>query len=933
MRIPVATYRIQFNPDFTFKDAHAIATYLKELGISDLYASPVFKARQGSTHGYDVVDPRQFNPELGGDEAFDALVQTLKAQGMGWLQDIVPNHMAYDTQNAFLMDVLENGPDSEYFSFFDIQWEHPYPDLQGKILTPLLGDFYGRCLERGELQLTYDEAGLAVNYYNNRFPLRVESYSDLITYDLGRLARSLGRQHPDFIKLLGVLYMLRHSIADTTGQQRRDQVAFVKGMLWELYQSNEEIQQFIDQNLAYFNGDANDPSSFDPLDRLLSNQFFRLSFWKVGAEELNYRRFFTVNELISVNVQKSNVFRTTHKLICEAVERGQFTGIRIDHIDGLYDPERYLDQLRSLLGDDTYIVVEKILEPEEKLPNDWPIQGTSGYDFLNTVNRLFCQPASEDALTRLYYRFTGLYDPYEEMAFEKKQLIAETNLAGDIENLANQLKRIAGRYRYASDFTLNGLRRAVMEVLVLFPIYRTYITNEGIDDRDRTYIQRVIRHAKARRPQLTKELDFIQKLLLLEHEDWLTDEERNRWTHFVMWLQQFTGPLMAKGVEDTLLYVYYRFISLNEVGGSPDAFGISLPEFHAFHTYQQQHWPYALNATSTHDTKRSEDIRARLNVLSEIPDEWDVEVETWRMLNNVHKQTGEDRLIPDANDEYFLYQTLVGALPFASYDHSTFCDRIKDYAVKAVREAKVHTAWLRPDTEYEEGFVAFIDRLLEQRDDNEFLQRLYAFSEKVSAYGIFNSLSQLLIKLTAPGVPDIYQGTEFWDLSLVDPDNRRPVDYELRSQALQTLRDRTAADMPGLLNELRSQSADGRIKLFLIMQALAARTKYVDIFQQGSYLPIKVVGDYQDHIVAFARQFENQVALTVVPRFLVKLVHPSEFPLGNAVWGNTALEIPNGDQVNWINAITNESLAGQSVLPISQILSQFPVALLISTAS
>ncbi|MCM1982593.1 malto-oligosyltrehalose synthase [Lyngbya confervoides] len=958
MRVPTATYRIQFRPDFKFSDAEAIVPYLAQLGISDLYASPIFKARQGSTHGYDIVDPQRLNPELadGTEEAaqaaFEQLNQSLKSHGLGWLQDIVPNHMAYDSDNAFLMDVLEYGPNSDYYQFFDIQWEHPYTDIQGKVLAPLLGDFYGRCLERGDLQLRYDASGLSIIYYDLRLPLRIESYTQIITHDLDRIQQTLGREHPDFIKLLGILYLLNSAIAETCGQQYRDQVAFVKGILWDLYQSNQDIQTFIDQNLAQFNGrspqtmretasdgfespdpDASSPlespnpdpdakADFDLLHQMLSNQFFRLSYWKVGAEELNYRRFFTVNELICVSIEDPQVFAQTHRFIQSLVDQGAVTGVRIDHIDGLYNPQQYLDRLRQHLGN-LYITVEKILEPGETLPESWPVQGTSGYEFLNQVNGIFCRSDHAAAFSQIYQTFTGQTQSYETLAVQCKRLIADKNLAGDIENLANQLKRIASRYRYASDFTLIGLRRAIVEVLVLFPIYRTYITGDGLNERNRTYILRVIQAAKRRVPNYTNELDFIGKLMLLEHEDWLTAAEQAEWVNFVMRMQQFSGPLMAKGIEDTLLYIYHRFLSLNEVGGSPDHFGVTLPEFHAFNQHQVAYWPYSMNATSTHDTKRSEDVRARLNVLSELPEEWKREVLDWQVMNQPHKQG----TIPDANDEYFLYQTLVGVWPFEPFDLETLVQRLRDYVIKAVREAKVHTAWLRPDTDYEEGFLAFIDRLLDPRDDNLFFKRLREFQGKIAFYGMQNSLSQLLIKLTAPGVPDIYQGTEMWDLSLVDPDNRRPVDYHHRRHELQELQRWADRDRPALLDNLIHYPEDGRIKLFLMATALAARSQFLNVFQDGDYLPIKVVGDHADQIIAFVRRDGTQQAMTVVPRFLTQIVPPGTFPLGEAVWGNTILEMPEPYPAQWQDVFSQQSISGGATLPVGQLLNQFPVAL------
>ncbi|MEB3211838.1 MAG: malto-oligosyltrehalose synthase [Leptolyngbyaceae bacterium] len=973
MRIPIATYRIQFNSDFPFESAEAIIPYLKELGISDLYASPIFKARNGSTHGYDVVDPRHINPELGDRHAFESLVKTLHAQEMGWLQDIVPNHMAYDSSNEFLMDVMEHGPHSDYYTFFDIEWEHPYKDIESKVLAPMLGDFYGRCLENGELTLSYDETGLAVNYYDLHFPLRIESYIQLITYQLQRLEASLGRDDPDFIKLLGILYLVKSTTADSTGQQYRDQVTFVKGLLWELYQSNSEVQAFIDENLAIFNGHRPPISEPEPsgtgrtstsqmgvglseseplgtgslgigqsgkkepeapdfglLDALLSEQFFRLSFWKVGAEELNYRRFFTVNELICVRIDDPTVFNITHQLIKELVDEGWVDGVRIDHIDGLYNPLRYLERLRAHLGD-AYVIVEKILESGETLPEDWPVQGTTGYEFLNHVNGLFCQVNHEADFTRIYRQFTGQIETYEEQELTCKQLIVDKNLAGDVENLANLLKQIASRYRYASDFTLIGLRRAILTVLVLFPVYRTYVTEAGLNERNRTYIQRVIQEAKRRVPQYVNELDFIAQLFLQNYEDWITEEDKAQRTRFVMRMQQYSGPLMAKGVEDTLLYIYHRLLSLNEVGGSPDRFGVTLPEFHAFNQQQVTYWPHSMNTSSSHDTKRSEDVRARLNVLSEMPGEWEAEVFAWKQLNHAHKTVSGDRAIPDANDEYALYQTLIGAYPFEPYDHETFVQRIKDFAIKAVREAKVHTAWLRPDTEYEDGFLRFVDALLASQDDNPFLERLKTFQSKIAFYGMVNSLAQHLLKMTAPGVPDIYQGTEMWDLSLVDPDNRRPVDYEHRFHELQELRKWAEGDRPGLLQNLISYPEDGRIKLFLTAEILATLSQNSDIFQGGKYVPVRVTGTYDDHVVAFLRRAGSRYALTVVPRFPVMLCEPGQFPLGKALWKDTALDLTGVEPLTWSDVFSGRSHSGASSLPLGAVLSEFPVALLISS--
>jgi (1->4)-alpha-D-glucan 1-alpha-D-glucosylmutase len=929
MRIPRATYRIQFQSEFKFEAAKKIISYLADLGISDLYASPIFKARAGSTHGYDVVDPTQLNPELGTPDDFEALVGEIKHHDMGWIQDIVPNHMAYDSQNAWLMDVLENGTDSQASEYFDIDWEHPYEDFKGRVLAPMLGNFYGECLHNGEIQLHYDEGGLSVDYYGFTLPVRIESYALFISQNLGQLARELGRRHPDFIKLLGLLYLIKNVPSETTGKERYDQIAFVKGLLWELYTGNHEVKEFVDNNVKFFNGEKGNPDSFTPLHNLLNEQFYRLAFWKVGAEEINYRRFFTVNELISVKVQEIKVFHKTHGFISQLVEEGKLTGLRIDHIDGLYDPTEYLNRLRDKVGD-VYITVEKILELTEELPSIWPIQGTSGYDFLNYVNGIFCRRESEQQFTDLYKQFTRIETPYQQLFEEKKLLIVDKNLAGDVDNLAQILKKIASQSRLGIDFTMNGLKRTLSEVLALFPVYRTYVNADGISKDDRTYIQEAIEAARGRIPLLLNELNFIEKLLLLDWVPSLTEEQKAQRLHFVMRFQQLTGPLMAKGIEDTLFYVYNRLLALNEVGGNPGEFGITLDQFHAFNQKQNIDWPHKMNATATHDTKRGEDVRARLNVLSEIPDEWEKQVKTWSEINRSKKKDVRGRAVPVPNDEYFLYQTLLGSYPFNEGEDSSFIGRVKDYILKSVREAKLHTAWLRPDTAYEEEFLAFVDRVLEPSDSNEFMKEFLPFQKWVAGYGIFNSLSQVLLKYTAPGVPDTYQGTELWDLSMVDPDNRRPVDYEQRISFLKHIKETAQIDTLKLIHELSSTKEDGRIKLFLTYQVLQARKQNTEVFQKGDYHALNVAGKFKEHIVAFARRFGDTMAIAVVPRFLTTLLEPGEYPLGERVWADTQLQLPQGSPSTWQNAITDQTIYGSGEIAIAQILQHFPVALLVS---
>ena len=918
MRIPTATYRIQFYAQFNFVQAQEIVTYLADLGISDLYASPIFQAGKGSTHGYDVVDPTILNPELGTEADFNKLIDEIHQHQMGWLQDIVPNHMAYDSQNLWLMDILENGKDSEFFDFFDINWNQAYEEMNERVLTPLLGDFYGNSLERGEIKLDYNQKGLSVNYFDLELPVRIESYITFITHNLGKLAREIGRQHPDFIKFLGILYLLKNIPEETKGKERYDQINFVKSLIWETYNQNSLVEKFIQNNLQEFNGEVDNPESFNLLDNLLCEQFYRLSSWKVGAEEINYRRFFTVNELISVKVENLKVFNKTHELISQLVSENKFTGVRIDHIDGLYDPAEYLTRLREKLAD-AYITVEKILELTEDLPSNWQIQGTSGYEFLNYVNGIFCNLENEREFSNIYTHFTGLSANYKDLVYEKKSLILSKNLGGDLENLTQILKRISSHTRAGSDFTIYGLRQALFQVLVLFPVYRTYIDANGVTEVDREYVKETIKAAKKKAPLLINEFNFIQKVLLLEYEDFRSKTQKEEWLHFVMRSQQLTGPLMAKGVEDTLLYVYNRLLSLNEVGGNPSHFGIELSLFHQFNQNKVKNWQQGMNTTATHDTKRGEDIRARLNVLSEIPQEWSKQVNQWREVNQAYKQNG----LPDANDEYFFYQTLLGVFPFEE-DLADLPNRIKDYILKAVREAKVHTAWLRPDEEYEQAFFSFIDRILTAKE-SDFWQQFRPFYKQIAEYGIYNSLAQVLIKNTAPGVPDLYQGAELWELSLVDPDNRRPVDYQKRIELLKDIKAKIELDILQLIKELIETKENGKIKLFLTHQLLQARKEYSEIFLNGDYQPIEVTGKYQNHLVAFARNYGDKTIVAIAPRFLTGIIKPGQLPLGVEVWSDTSLKLADK---NWHNVIDHQTIVGEN-LAVGEILQNFSVALLI----
>ena len=929
MRIPLATYRIQFNPGFNFQNAREIISYLLELGISDFYASPIFKATKGSRHGYDVVDMNQLNLDLGSTKEFENLLKDIKNAGLGWVQDIVPNHMAFDGENQMLMDVLENGKHSEYYNYFDIEWNHVSDSLSERLLAPFLGRHYSESLASREIALRFDSNGFHINYYALNLPLKIDSYVSVLSHRLDELKRILGGDDPELTKFLGTLSSLKNLPQlqeEMVG--RYSQIQVIKRMLWELYENNNKLREFIDDNIARFNGEIESEEDMTLLDSLLSEQLFRLAFWKVATEELNYRRFFNINSLISVRVEDERVFNSTHSFILDLINENKISGLRIDHIDGLYDPTEYLKTIREKAGD-IYIAVEKILEFDEELSSLWAVQGTTGYDFINYLNGIFVNEENGSVFNKLYYNFTGFKMSYEVFLYEKRKLLIEKDMTGDVDNLANLLKKISGKNRYGNDMTLYGLKEAIVEILAHFPVYRTYVRADYYSEADRRYMAEAIKKARELNPALLYEFSFIELFLLLQVED-ISEEDKDEWVHFVMKFQQVTGPLMAKGFEDTILYVYNRLLSLNEVGGNPDRFGISLTEFHEFNLKRSRRQPHSMSATSTHDTKRGEDVRARLNVLSEIPDLWEINLKKWSKQNRRKKKSMKGVTIPEKNDECFLYQTLIGALPFNSEEFDSFRVRLKEYIIKAVREAKVHTAWLKPDTDYEENYLAFIDKILTPSDKNNFLDELLRFQKMVSFYGIFNSLSQTLIKITSPGFPDFYQGSEFWDLNLVDPDNRRHVDFKLRMWLLKELKAKETKDIQKLIQELFLTKADGRIKLFLTYKALAARLKQRNLFDKGNYIPIKTTGKFKNHLVVYAREQNPVWAVIIAPRFFTGIVEEEILPLGRDIWHDTRIILPDDAPALWTEMITGSEVDSGRTFYVGDVLNQYPGALLMN---
>ncbi len=913
-RIPIATYRVQLTKDFPFEKARQLLPFLQKMGISDLYASPVFVARPGSMHGYDVVDPSRANPELGGNEGFDALAEDLKSRGMGLLLDIVPNHMAASSSNQWWSDVLESGPSSRYAAFFDVEWDPGWERGEEKIFLPVLGSPFGTVLENQEIQLHMGDAGFTIRYYAATLPVDPSTYAQILD-----ARRDEWPQSEEFQALMDSIGRLpdRQSMMWEAIEARRREVPSIKSTLSSLYRSHPEVTALVDRLVVDFNGTKGNPASFDRLEDLIESQAYRLSWWQVARERMNYRRFFDVSELIGIRVENPEVFAATHSAILEWVEQGKATGLRVDHVDGLWNPREYLERLNAL-GNRPYLLVEKILLEDERLPSDWPIEGTSGYDFLGIVNAVFIDPSSLDALQDTYTRFTGLSWNFEDAAYEQKRWIIRHLFRGEMFALSLHLALIAEEDRHGRDLSPDDLRQALTEVTACLRVYRTYFEDGSMPPRDRDYIRGAVAEARRRNPGVSEAAyNFLQRVLLLGFPRRLSESGKRTWIRFIRRWQQLTSPITAKGVEDTTMYVYNRLLSMNEVGAQHH--GISLEQFHQFNEHRQRHWPAAMSTTSTHDTKRSADVRARLNVLSEMPGEWNRYLFRWARWNRDKKLSIDGRPIPDPNEETFLYQTLLGAWPFDEQDIPSFIDRVKQYIVKASREAKVYSSWMRPNEEHERAIHQFLEAILERGDGNRFLPHFLEVQQRIAFFGAMNSLSQELLKIAAPGVPDFYQNTMLWDLSLVDPDNRRLVEMDTRLRIAEEIDDWHG----GIVRELLENWRDGRVKAFLIHRALNARRADPDLFIRGSYVPLEVDGTHRDCVVAFARQLDSRMAVAVVPRFMTRVASIGRAPIGRRAWKATVVRMPEG---HWTDAITGRTVTGSGV---GEILSTFPVALLL----
>src|SRR5215471_12215412 len=984
---PLSTYRLQFHRGFRFADATVLAPYFERLGVSHLYASPYFNAAPGSTHGYDVVDYNSLNPEIGTWVEHEAFCDALQARALGHLLDFVANHMGIERGNAMWNDVLENGRASIYANYFDIDWDPVKEELKNKVLLPVLGDQYGAVRERGELKLAFEEGGFFLGYFDRTFPIAPRQYAKVLRHQLEALQKEMGDSHPQFVELQSILTSIDHLPRQTETEhvklvERNREKEVIKRRLATLAAESRDVSSHIARNVEIFNGTPGDSRSFDLLDSVLGQCSYRVAHWRVAGEEINYRRFFDINSLAAVRVEDPEVFDSVHSLAFRWIGEGRITGLRIDHPDGLFDPTKYFldlqerywvertrknfekqggrselwppvevevrklfrsevaDKQDSPIARALYVIVEKIQGGRERVPDTWAIAGNTGYRFANVVGGLFVNKGAEPATTETYFRFINRRYDYRELVYEKKKLIMSAAMASEINVLARELNRISEMNRHTRDFTLNSLRRALVEFIALFPVYRTYVDGwrPEVDQRDIQYIEWTIARAKERDTTTSVMIfDFLQDILLLRYPPELDQREREVMLRFAMKVQQVTGPVMAKALEDTVFYIYNRLISLNEVGGEPERFGTSEEMFHLRNQERVERWSGSLCTTSTHDTKRSEDVRARISVISELPEEWRSRLRRWARLNRRYKAGGK---MPDADDEYLFYQTVLGAWPMGdsltAEDFELFRRRIGQYMLKAVKEAKVNTSWLNPNPEYESAVVEFTRAALDPVGNSRFLADLEQFKKRIELPGQVNGLAQTLLKVGSPGVTDIYQGCELWDLSLVDPDNRRPVDFALRQRLLEELDREAALDRLGLARRLSAQMTDGRAKLFVLSQGLRFKRLHSALFGSGEYLPLAASGARRAHLLCFCRRLREALAVVIVPRLVTAMIESGGI---SANLRNTFIHLPAscaGTDLRDVftgRSLRPEERDGEVMISAGEALRDFPVALLESSAN
>jgi len=988
--VPSAVYRVQLNHEFTFRQAAALAPYWSDLGIEAVYCSPYLQASPGSMHGYNVTDPTRLNSEIGSPEDYEAFCSALEKNHLGQLVDVVPNHMGVTgNNNPWWNDVLENGPSSPYARYFDIDWTPVKQELSGKVLLPVLGNFYGRVLENQEIQLKYQKGEFIFSYFDHRFPVDPKTYATILSDEAGELTQKMGNENPDYLEYLSVMTAFKNLPATCETEagkilERSREKEIAKQRLDALVGRCEDVRRFIENRILVLNGNKAEPKSFDALDQLLNLQPYRLAYWCVASQEVNYRRFFDINDLAAIRTEDEKVFRHYHEFLFKLIHEGKIRGLRIDHPDGLYDPPVYFQRLQreylvqsilkeegessraegkekeeidaddlrakveKLLGNEFsslqafYVVAEKILDRKEPLPDHWNIHGTVGYDYLNALNGLFVDPANEKSFAKLYEEFIGHAIDFDAVVFNKKKFIGLVLMASEINALGHRLDRISETNRKYRDFTRNDLTVAIREVIAGFPVYRTYVSPDtvNVSPRDEKFIRKAIATARKNAPALNPAVyDFLGDTLLLRLNIEPGSEEDKLYRDFLLRFQQLTGPIMAKGVEDTSFYVYNRLVSLNEVGGDPFFFGYTKEDFHRHNLERNKRWPFSMITTSTHDTKRSEDVRMRINVLSEIPDEWNAKIEEWAGYHESFKTKVDEILEPRRNTEYFIYQTLIGVWPddpSLLAQRGPFIERIWQYVLKSIREAKIYTNWTQPDTEYEAGVKRFVDAVLTQKETSPFWKSFLPFQKKIAFLGKLGSLSATVLKIASPGVVDIYQGNESWVYSLVDPDNRRPVDFETRKHVLNAVKGRTDGNDSGRPAVSGWSEEDlKKMKLAYTCKGLGFRRDYKDLFVGGEYLPVTVTGPQKDNVVAFLRRRGGRVALAAAGRFF------SRWPIDLSAkglsdfWAGTELVWPEeieapGKLKEVLTSKTVEVASGQkpAVIRCADLFGEGPAALL-----
>jgi (1->4)-alpha-D-glucan 1-alpha-D-glucosylmutase len=945
LRAPVATYRIQLHRDFTFRQLQQLVPYLHALGVTDCYSSPVLTAREGSTHGYDICNHAELNPELGSAADLHTLAAALRDANMGLVVDFVPNHMGIDPRtNKWWRDVLENGASSPFARFFDIDWMPIKAELRDKVLLPILGDQYGAVLERGELQLAFDDGALVLNYFDRSLPINPRKAPLVLGSGIDATASRLGEDHPDIRELRSILSSLinlppitERDEAAIAERQREKEVA--RERLSALVKRSADVQAHVQSAIDRFNGAPGDAASFDSMHGLLEVQAYRLAYWRTAFDEINYRRFFDVNDLAGLRMEDPRVFAATHALLLDLVAKGIVTGIRIDHPDGLFDPAAYFRSLAAAVagrrddsgGGSVYIVVEKVLARGEKLRDNWEVDGTTGYGFLNTLNGVFVHPEGLGDLRRIYRRFANYRALPADTIYAGKRLMMRSAMASELNVLTRALSRLSESDRRSRDFTLNGLRRALVEVIACFPVYRTYVTEEGASAADVAVVDTAIAEAQRRNPiQEPSIFAFIRQALLpgSADDEGAEDSSRDRSVAFAQKCQQYTAPVVAKGLEDTAFYNDVLLLSANEVGGDLRYRWRPVSELHSDNLHRLTDWPLEMTASSTHDTKRGEDARARINVVSERSEEWRIHLSRWATINEPARTQLTGFSAPDRNDEWMFYQALVGAWPAEVADAPVpktapdgFVARMKAFMLKAVKEAKRRTSWLHENAEYEQAVQSFVEAVLAGEQAPAFLAAFVPLQRRLAWFGMLGSLSQMVLRLGSPGVPDIYQGSELWNLSLVDPDNRQPVDYEVRRRLIADLQPAielaergseahdggTVAALTPALHEMFEQWPDGRVKLYTLSTALRMRRRHPDLFLHGDYEGLNSDAD-DPHLVAFARRHEDTEVIVVVPRFVATLLRGvPRTPFGMERWRTSSIRLSRRlVRSKFVNVFTGE---------------------------